>query len=76
MADQLAFAPPDSQSVYAFPADQGQPDQVDQANQEERQIQQSFDQNRFQRSLIQGVAKTIANQAAQIERLRQQQKSS
>ena len=71
MADTLAFQPPDGQSEYAFPGTQGE-DEAVQAEQRNQQIQSSFDQQRAQRGMIQNVAKSMAGQAAQIERLRQQ----
>ena len=70
MADAAAFMPPEGQSEYAFPAGQGDP--VEASEQRNQQIQSSFDSQRFQRAFIQGISKSMANQGAQIERLRQQ----
>ena len=73
MADAIAFAPPEGQSEYAFPAGQGGQDEAAAAEQRNQQIQQSFDSQRFQRAFIQNIAKSMANQGAQIERLSRQQ---
>jgi hypothetical protein len=74
MADTLAFQPPDGQSEYAFPGTQGggDDDAAAQSDQRNQQIQSAFDSQRFQRGFIQNVAKSMQNQGAQIERLRQQ----
>ena len=69
MADQMAFLPQEG-SEYAFPADQGAPDEVEQASQQNRQIQSSFDQKRQQRAYVQNIAKSAANQGANTERQR------
>ncbi len=69
MTDAMAFIP-QVQSAYAFPAGQGESDQVEQHQQQNRQIQSSFDQQRQQRAYIQNVAKSAANQGAQTERQR------
>jgi len=58
MADTPAFMPP-SQSEYAFPADQGQADDADAAEQRAQQIQAAFDQQRFQRAFVASLAKQI-----------------
>jgi hypothetical protein len=63
MADAMAFLPQEG-SEYAFPADQGAPDEVEQAAQQTRQIQSSFDQQRYQRAFIQNVAKSAAKQGS------------
>ena len=69
MADAPAFLP-QGQSPYAFPADQGAPDEVDQQTQQNRQIQAAFDQQRQQRAYVQNVAQQASKQGAQTERQR------
>lgn len=69
MADAAAFMPPDSQSEYAFPPNGGD-DDVAQAEQRNAQIQAAFDSQRFQRGVIQNVAKSLASEGAQIARVR------
>lgn len=65
----MAFLPQEG-SEYAFPADQGVPDEVEQATQQNRQIQASFDQQRQQRAFVQNIAKSAAKQGAQTEQQR------
>lgn len=69
MADAIAF--PASQSEYAFPA--GEQDEAEQAAQRNQQIQAAFDAQRFQRGQSQGIARIVANQAAELAALRQRQ---
>jgi hypothetical protein len=57
--DQPAFAP-QSQSEYAFPASADTDDDVAQADQRNQQIQSAFDQQRFQRNMIQSLARSIS----------------
>lgn len=71
MPDDVAFMPPEGQSEYAFPADQGQ-DEAAAAGERNQQIQQSFDQQRMQRAFAQNFAKAIN----QVARQQAQQKSS
>lgn len=71
MSDALAFMPPDGQSEYAFPPNQGDQDEGAQAARQ--QIQQSFDSQRMQRGMAQNLSKALSNQAAQIAQLRQRQ---
>ena len=75
MADDSDFAfVPQSQSEYAFPADQGNgQDDVAQSDQRNQQIQQSFDTMRFQRGLAQNLSKALSSQASEISQLRQRQ---
>jgi hypothetical protein len=76
MADTLAFAPPDSQSEYAFPAGQGEgDDEAAQSEQRNQSIQQSFDAQRFQRTMAQNLGKALSKQAGEIAQLRAQQKT-
>ena len=74
MPDTAPAFMPEGQSDYAFPAGQDQ-DEAAQSEQRNQQIQTAFDSQRFQRGYLQNVGKTLANQSAQIERLKQQQKS-
>ena len=58
--DQPAFMS-DSQSEYAFPSSaQGDQDDVAQSDQRNQQIQSAFDQQRFQRNMIQSLARSIS----------------
>ena len=68
MADQMAFLPQEG-SEYAFPPGEA-PDEVEQATQQNRQIQASFDQQRQQRAYVQNIAKSAAKQGAQSEQQR------
>ena len=69
MADPMAFIPQGG-SEYAFPADQGAPDEVDQQAQQNQQITAQFNQNRQQRAYVQSVAQNASKQGAQTERQR------
>ena len=69
MADAPAFLP-QGQSPYAFPADQGVPDEVDQQTQQHQQIQAAFDTQRQQRAFVQAVAQSAAKSGANTERQR------
>ena len=64
MADNsLAFSP--SQD-FAFAPDQGgDQDEAAQGEQRNQQIQQAFDQQRFQRTIAQGLGTALSRQAAQ-----------
>jgi hypothetical protein len=74
MPDAMAFAPPDSQSEYAFPAGQGEgDDEAAQSEQRNQQIQSGFDAQRFQRGMAQNLSKALSSQAAEINQLRQRQ---
>jgi hypothetical protein len=78
MADAFAFAPPEGQTEYAFPAGApGEQDEAAQSEQRNQQIQASFDSQRMQRGMAQNLSKALSSQASQIAQLRraQQQKS-
>jgi hypothetical protein len=72
MPDAPAFMP-EGQSEYAFPAGQGDQDEASQSEQRNQSIQAAFDSQRFQRGFLQNVGKSLAEQGAQIARLRQSQ---
>lgn len=62
-ATNVADAPAFPSDEYAFPQVSG--DDADQAEQRNQQIQAAFDQHRFQRNFIQGIAKSISRLQAQ-----------
>jgi hypothetical protein len=75
MADATAFMP-ESQTEYAFPPGQSSDqDEADQTAARNQQIQAAFDAQRFQRNVIQNVAKTLSADRASIAKLQAQQKT-
>lgn len=62
---------PEGQSEYAFPSGQGEQDEAAASEQRNQQIQSAFDQQRFQRSYMQGLGKEVA----QLARRQAQQKT-
>jgi len=62
MADDAPAFVPQSQSEYAFPVS-ADTDDVAQAQQRNEQIQAAFDQQRFQRNVLQSLARSISRKS-------------